>query len=89
MDAVCRSEECRQIARCRTAETQAAAKLRYDEQHRHVEYQDGELVWLWVLLRKPGLCEKLLCQYVGPYRIVHVCDDEPIAGHLGSRTENR
>lgn len=75
-DATCRSEECRQIARSRTIDTQAAAKLRYDEQHRHVAYSDGDLVWLWVPIRKPGLAEKHICQYVGPYsvlrRISHV-----------------
>lgn len=68
-DAPCRFEECRQIARTRTADTQAAAKLRYDEQPRHVEYSDGALVWLWIPIRKPGLAEKRLCQCVGPYRV--------------------
>lgn len=69
-DATCGSEEYRKISRCRTAESQAAAKLRYDEQHHHVEHQDGDLVRLWVPVHKTGLCEKPLCQYLGPYRVL-------------------
>lgn len=68
--ATCRSEECRQIACCRTMDAQATAKLLYDEKHRHVDYDAGDLLRLWVPIRKPGLADKLICQYVGPYRIL-------------------
>lgn len=54
VEATFRSEECRKIAPCRTVETQGAAKLRYEEHHRHVEYQDRQLIWFWVAVRKPG-----------------------------------
>lgn len=69
-DATWGSEEYRQISPCRTAESQAAAKLRYDEQRHHVEHQDGDLVRHWVPVHKTGLCEKPLCQYLGPYRVL-------------------
>lgn len=69
-EATSRTEECRQLARCRTFEQQSAAKLRYDEHRRHVHYNNGDLVWLWVPIRKPGLCEKLICKYLGPYRVL-------------------
>lgn len=68
--ATCRSEECRQLARLRTFDAQASSKLRYDEHHRQVTYSEGDMVWLWVPVRKPGLSEKLLCQYLGPYRVL-------------------
>lgn len=55
-----RFEECQQIARSRIVETQATAKLRYDEQHRHVTYEIGDLVWLWVPIRKPRLAKRLI-----------------------------
>lgn len=74
-DATSRAEECRQIARCRTFGRQADAKLRYDERHRHVDYQLGDQVWLWVPIRKPGLSEKLICRYTGPYRIIRRLSD--------------
>lgn len=69
-EATCRAEECRQIARCPTYDAQASANLRYDEQHHHVDCDVGHLVLLWVPIRKPGLSEKLICQYVGSYLIV-------------------
>lgn len=69
-DATCRSEECRQIARSRTMDNQAAAKQLYDERHHDVQYSNGDLVWLWVPIRRPGLSEKLICHYVGPYRVI-------------------
>lgn len=74
-DATCRSEECRQLARFRTFDAQAAAKLRYDDQHRDVAYSEGDLVWIWVPVRKPGLCEKLLCLYFGS-----ISSTAPVAG---------
>lgn len=45
-DIICRFEEYRQIAGWHTIDSQAAAKLRYDEQHNHVEYNADDLVWL-------------------------------------------
>lgn len=51
-------------------DNQAAAEHLYDEQHRDVQYSDGDLVWLWVPIPKPGLSGKLICRYVRPYRVV-------------------
>lgn len=74
-EATSRAEECRQLARCRTFDHQAASKSRYDSHHRHVAYNQGDLVWLWVPQRKPGLCEKLICNYSGPYRVLNKLSD--------------
>lgn len=69
-DATCRAEECRQVARCRTLDVQASAKTRYDEAHVDVVYRPGQLVWLWVPIKKPGLSPKFLFHYVGPYKVL-------------------
>nr|AHN53418.1 pol polyprotein [Nuttalliella namaqua] len=69
-DATCRTEECRQIARFRTFDTQQKSKTRYDEGRRVIAYRSGDLVWLWVPTRKQGLSEKLLCHYIGPYKVL-------------------
>lgn len=69
-DATSKFEECQQIACSRTVEAQAAAKLRYDEQHRHVAYQIRGLVWLWAPTWILGLAEKLICQYIGPFHVL-------------------
>lgn len=69
-EAVSRAEECRQLARSRTTQHQQQQKLRYDERHFTVTYSPGTQVWVWTPVRTPGLCEKLLHRYLGPYRIV-------------------
>lgn len=69
-DVTCHSEECRQLARFRTFDAQASAKLRYDDKHRDLAPSEGGLVWLWVPVRKPGLREKFLCQCFRLYRVL-------------------
>lgn len=69
-DATWRFEECRQIARFPTLEAQAAAKLHYAEARRNAIYNDGDLVWLRVSNRTPGLDEKVTRKYIGPYHIL-------------------
>lgn len=43
-NATWRSDECRQLALFRTFDSQGSAKLQYDDQHRHIEYIEGDLV---------------------------------------------
>ncbi|CAN7950502.1 unnamed protein product, partial [Ixodes hexagonus] len=69
-EAISRAEECRQLARCRTSEHQNDEKSRYDARHRSVTYNDGDLVWIWMPTKTPGLSPKLLRKYHGPYRVL-------------------
>lgn len=93
-EATSRLEECRQLARARTIDTQAVAKIRYDETHRPVAYNNGDLVWLWTPVRTPGLSAKLLYNYLGPYRITHRISDvtynvEPLDPPTDQRCRSR
>lgn len=67
--ATCRYEECRQFARLRTIDAQSSAKMRYNEHHRQVTYAQGDVVRLWVPVRKQRLSETLF-QYVNLYRVL-------------------
>lgn len=69
-ETLCRAEEARQIARLRTLASQDRSKQRYDQRHDAISFRKGEFVWLWTPQRKPGLCQKFLPQYTGPYVIV-------------------
>lgn len=69
-DATRRSEKYRQLSRFRAFDAQVPPKLRYDDQHRNVVCSEGDLGRLWVPVRKQGLSEKRLCQYIGPCRVL-------------------
>lgn len=69
-ETLCRAEEARRIARLRTLASQKQYKSRYDSRHRQVTYEPGDLVWLWTPVRKRGLCQKLLADYVGPFIVL-------------------
>lgn len=64
------AEECRQLARLQTTRAQADQKRRYDNHHRDISFETGDLVWLSVPQRHIGLSQKLLDKYLGPYRIL-------------------
>lgn len=64
------AEECRQIARLRTINSQSEQKRRYDSRHQSTRFNPGDLVWLWIPQRQVGLSEKLLSKYDGPYRVI-------------------
>lgn len=61
------AEEARQLARIRTLSAQDRDRQRYDAKHRPVSYNPGDLVWIFIPIRKVGLSEKLLKRYFGPY----------------------
>ncbi|GBM05061.1 hypothetical protein AVEN_211819-1, partial [Araneus ventricosus] len=54
------TEESRQLARLRTLEAQQKDRRIYDAKHRPVNYNPGDLVWIFTPVRKVGLSEKLL-----------------------------
>ncbi|GBN12921.1 Transposon Ty3-I Gag-Pol polyprotein [Araneus ventricosus] len=63
------TEESRQLARLRTLEAQQKDRRIYDAKHRPVNYNPGDLVWIFTPVRKVGLSEKLL-KYFRPYQVV-------------------
>ncbi|GBM61441.1 Transposon Ty3-G Gag-Pol polyprotein [Araneus ventricosus] len=72
---ITRAEEVRQLAKLHILDAQAVDKQRYDERHRPVNYNVGNLVWVFTPVRKVGLSEKLLRRYFGPYRITRRLSD--------------
>ncbi|GBM02378.1 Retrovirus-related Pol polyprotein from transposon 412 [Araneus ventricosus] len=64
------TEESRQLARLRKLEAQQKDRRIYDAKHRPVNYNPGDLVWIFTPVRKVGLSEKLLKKYFGPYQVV-------------------
>lgn len=68
--ALSHTQECRRLARLRTAQQQRQSKERYDKTHRDVTYSAGDQVLVSFPLRKVGLCQKFLPRYLGPYTIV-------------------
>ncbi|UYV81532.1 hypothetical protein LAZ67_20001463 [Cordylochernes scorpioides] len=65
---VANAEDARQLARLNILRSQERDKSRYDQSHRPVHYQTGDLVWVFTPVRRQGLAEKLLKRYFGPYR---------------------
>ncbi|GFT78939.1 transposon Ty3-I Gag-Pol polyprotein [Trichonephila clavipes] len=59
-------EEARQLVKIHLTRAQDKDRCRYDERHRTVNYNDGDLVWIFTPIRKVGLSEKLLKRYFGP-----------------------
>ncbi|KAG0443261.1 hypothetical protein HPB47_015116 [Ixodes persulcatus] len=49
---------------------QNVEKIRYDARHRYVTYNDGDLVWIWMPIKKPVLSSKLLRRYHCPYKVL-------------------
>ncbi|GBM20016.1 hypothetical protein AVEN_77935-1 [Araneus ventricosus] len=72
---ITRAEEARQLAKLHILDAQAADKRRYDERHQPVNYNVGDLVWVFTPVRKVGLSEKLLRRYFGSYRITRHLSD--------------
>lgn len=66
---ISRLAHCRQLARENTEACQQDRKNRYDASHRCVQFRPGDKVLLWTPVRVPGLCEKFLQRFIGPYII--------------------
>lgn len=67
---ISRVNHCRHLARIHTEATQQERKAHYDAQHRNIEFHPGEEVLLCTPIRSPGLCEKFLSRYIGPYTVI-------------------
>lgn len=67
---ISRIDHCRRLARLHTEACQQDRKLRYDATHRDVQFRPGDQVLLWTPVRKPGLCEKFLHRFIGPYTVL-------------------
>ncbi|UYV65991.1 K02A2.6-like, partial [Cordylochernes scorpioides] len=63
------AEEARHLAQLHLYRGQEKNRKYYDRKHRPVDYNVGDLVWLFIPVRKVGLSEKLIKKYFGPYRI--------------------
>lgn len=67
---VSRLNHCRRDARLKTETSQQDRKDRYDATHRAVQFRPGDEVLLWTPTRSPGLCEKFLRRFTGPYTVL-------------------
>lgn len=65
-----RVAHCREIARAHTATIQDKRKVRCDATRRVISFRPGDEVLLWTPVRVPGLCEKFLHRYRGPYTVL-------------------
>ncbi|UYV67035.1 K02A2.6-like, partial [Cordylochernes scorpioides] len=70
-----RVEETRQLARLETLKAREKDKARYDSKHEPMDYNVGDLVWIFIPIRKVGLSEKLMKRYFGPYRVTRKLSD--------------
>lgn len=70
-----RAEDARQIARQRIRQQQHFDAARYNLRHRHVQFVEGDQVWIWTPVRRRGLSEKLLRRFFGPYTVQRKLSD--------------
>ncbi|UYV77524.1 K02A2.6-like [Cordylochernes scorpioides] len=70
-----RAEEARKLARIHSMRSQDSKKHRYDAHHRNIIYQPGDLVWIFIPVRKVGYSEKLMRRYFGPYKVIRKISD--------------
>lgn len=64
-----RVQRCREDVRKIIRGAQTRQKRRYDQSHRYVEYEKGDLVMVWTPIRKKGRTTKLLHRWYGPYEV--------------------
>ncbi|GFW90292.1 transposon Tf2-9 polyprotein [Trichonephila clavipes] len=86
---VTQAEESRQLARIRTLEAQEKDQRHYNSRHRAVLYQPGDLVWIYILVRKIGRCEKRLKKYCGAYQVLRKLLDVTYEVHDFDPTSRR
>lgn len=60
----------RNIAADNINKRQTTDKTRYDEKHRHLQFEEGEQVKVFTPVRKVDRSEKLLLRWFGPYYII-------------------
>lgn len=64
------AEECRQLARSFTSDSQALQKAHRDNDQHVQSFAVGSLVWLRLPFHSPGLTPKFAAKYHGPYRVI-------------------
>ncbi|UYV71117.1 K02A2.6-like, partial [Cordylochernes scorpioides] len=70
-----RAEEARKLARIHSMRSQDSNKQRYDAHRRNIIYQPGDLVWIFIPVRKVGYSEKLMRRYFGPFKVTRKISD--------------
>ncbi|GFR34074.1 transposon Ty3-I Gag-Pol polyprotein [Trichonephila clavata] len=86
---VTQAEESRQLARIRTLEAQEKDRRRYNSRNRAVLYHPGDLVWIYIPVRKVGRFEKLLKKYFGPNQVLRKLSDVTYEVHDFDPTTKR
>src|SRR5690606_3100733 len=66
------AESARANARNLIVQSQRSQADYYNASHRDYCFRVNDLVWLYVPTRLPGLAEKLLRRFYGPYQIIRV-----------------
>lgn len=69
------AEEARQLARLNIQRQQTTDAAHYNSRRREVKYNPGDHVWVWTPIRHPGVSEKLLHRYFGPYKVLRRLTD--------------
>ena len=64
---VSKLEVFRDVSKRHAEENQAKMKERYDENTKEIEYQVGDLVWIYFPVSQKGLSKKLMKLWAGPY----------------------
>lgn len=67
---ISRVKYCRQLACDRTTECQQDRTERYNDFHQTVDFRHRDELLLWTPLRVPGLSEKFVHNFLGPYTIL-------------------
>jgi len=63
------AEKARALAYDKMVSKQNIMKKHYDKTHRDASYNIGDLVAIWIPIRRVGRAEKLLRRFFGPYRV--------------------
>jgi hypothetical protein len=61
------ADKARTVAFDRMVSKRSVMKNQYDKTHREVSYNIGDLVAIWIPIRRIGRAEKLLRRFFGPY----------------------
>lgn len=64
------AQEARKLANLKIQQSQLKNKERFDKKRKEIRFEPGDLVYISKPYRKPGLSEKLLHQFSGPYTVI-------------------
>ena len=69
-DLVSKLQVFRDVSKRQLEENQVKIKERYDENSTNVDYQVGDLVWIYTPVSQKGLSKKLMKFWAGPYLVI-------------------